>query len=127
MTDVLYDRVQARVAQLDRLIKAHAGGLVLEGVARDGTVRVRFTGMCAGCENRPVTTIGSVRPALMAIEGVARVEIVGTRISEEAEQRIAMDLRDYTPRQNILRALDAIETADRLASHVTAAAERVDA
>lgn len=127
MTGDLYGKVRERVAQLDRLIKAHAGGLVLEGVARDGTVRVRFTGMCAGCENRPVTVIGAVRPALLAIEGVARVEIVGARISEEAEQRIAMDLKDYTPRLNILRALDAIETSDRLASPLTPAAERVDA
>lgn len=123
----LYGKVQARVAQLDRLIKAHAGGLMLEGVARDGTVRVRFTGMCAGCENRPVTTIGSVRPALMAIEGVVRVEIVGARISEEAEQRIAMDLKDYTPRLNILRALDALDMSDMLASPLTPAAERIDA
>ena len=83
--------------------------------------------MCAGCENRPVTTIGSVRPGLMAIEGVSRVEIVGTRISEEAEQRIAADLKDYTPTQNILRALDALDMSDKQASSLAPNAERVAA
>lgn len=113
MRRVSVDQVEHRVAQLDRLIKAHAGGLVLEHVSEQGVVRVRFTGMCAGCENRAVTMIGSVRPALMDVDGVQRVDVVGVRISEEAEERIAHDLLPYAPDANIKRALAALDVVQR--------------
>jgi Fe-S cluster biogenesis protein NfuA len=114
MSVISRSAVETRVSQLSQLIKAHAGGLVLEDITPQGVVRVRFTGMCAGCENRPVTAIGSIRPALMDIDGVQRVEIVGVRISEEAEERIAQDLRPYSPGDNIRRALAALGAAERL-------------
>lgn len=80
--------IEARVAELSARIAAHAGGLELDHVAADGTVTVRFTGMCTGCPYRPLTMAGTVRPALLAIDGVTRVEAVGSRISEEAERRL---------------------------------------
>ncbi len=54
-----------------------------------GVVRLRYTGMCAGCHLRPLTTASTIRPALLALEGVIRVEIEGSRVSAEAEDRLA--------------------------------------
>ena len=81
--------VQERVDELSWLMGTHGGGLELESVAEDGTVRVRFTGMCNGCTFRPLTMAGTIRRALDSVPGVHRVEATGTRISEEAEQRLA--------------------------------------
>ena len=44
--------------------------------------------MCAGCQYRPVTFAATVRPALLALEGVTAVEVAGSRISAEAEARV---------------------------------------
>ena len=56
---------------------------------RDGVVRLRYTGMCTGCPLRPVTTASTVRPALLDVEGIEAVEVEGSRISAEAEARLA--------------------------------------
>jgi Fe-S cluster biogenesis protein NfuA len=74
---------------LSRLTAAHAGGVALEGVSRDGVVRVRWTGACTGCPFRPMTMAGTLKPVLLAVDGVRGVEAQGSRISEEAEARIA--------------------------------------
>jgi Fe-S cluster biogenesis protein NfuA len=84
--------VENRVEELARLMNTHGGGLELESLTEDGTVRVRFTGMCTGCTFRPVTMVGTVRRALVAVPGVRRVEAAGSRISEEAEERLATAL-----------------------------------
>jgi Fe-S cluster biogenesis protein NfuA len=84
--------VEERVQELSALMRTHAGGLELESVSDDGAVRVRFTGMCCGCAFRPLTMAGTIRPALAAVAGVTRVEAAGTRISAEAEERIATAL-----------------------------------
>lgn len=81
--------VAARVAELSHRITAHAGGLELAGVTANGAVTVRFTGLCTGCTYRPLTMAGTVRPALLQIEGVTSVEATGSRISTEAEARLA--------------------------------------
>ena len=81
----------AVLACLDRLrpvLDAHAGGIELVEVD-GGTVRLRFTGMCSGCHLRPVTTASTIRPALLAVAGVTAVEIEGSRVSAEAEARLA--------------------------------------
>jgi len=70
------------------VLGAHAGGIELVGLS-GGVARVRYTGMCTGCPLRPVTTASTVRPALVGVEGVEEVEIEGSRISAEAEARIA--------------------------------------
>lgn len=73
------------------MLGAHAGGIELLGV-EGTTVRLRFTGMCTGCHLRPVTTASTIRPALLELPGVEAVEIEGSRISAEAEARLAAAL-----------------------------------
>jgi Fe-S cluster biogenesis protein NfuA len=82
------DAVALRVEELGVVLSAHAGGIELVGVAR-GVARLRYTGMCTGCPLRPLTTVSTVRPALLEVEGVDAVEIEGSRISAEAEARLA--------------------------------------
>jgi Fe-S cluster biogenesis protein NfuA len=73
------------------VLGAHAGGIELVEV-EGSTVRLRFTGMCTGCHLRPLTTASTIRPALLELEGVEAVEIEGSRISAEAEARLAAAL-----------------------------------
>ncbi len=76
--------------EADKLLwGSEAGGLELDAVAPDGTVRVRFTGLCTGCPYRPLTMAGTVRPALLQARGGTAVEATGSRISAEAEARLA--------------------------------------
>jgi len=83
--------IEARLEALRPVLDAHAGGVELVEV-RDGVVRLRFTGMCTGCHLRPLTTASTIRPALLALDGVNDVEIEGSRISAEAEARLAAAL-----------------------------------
>jgi len=78
----------ARLAELGMQLGAHAGGIELAEL-RGGVARLRYTGMCTGCPLRPVTTASTVRPALLAVEGIDELEVEGSRISAEAEARIA--------------------------------------
>ena len=80
--------VERRVAELGAVLGAHAGGVELVGLA-GGVARIRYTGMCTGCHLRPVTTASTVRPALLELDGVEAVEVEGSRISAEAEARLA--------------------------------------
>jgi Fe-S cluster biogenesis protein NfuA len=80
--------VLERLEELRPALDAHAGGVELVEVDR-GVVRLRFTGMCTGCPLRPLTTASTIRPALLSLEGVEAVEIEGSRISAEAEARLA--------------------------------------
>lgn len=77
------------VSDLDNALRAHAGGLEMLEVTPAGAVTVKFTGMCAGCPMRPLTTAATVRPALLAVNGVTRVTVEGSRISEFAERRLS--------------------------------------
>ena len=58
-------------------------------------MRLRFTGMCTGCHLRPLTTASTIRPALLSLDGVTAVEIEGSRISAEAEARLAAAFAQY--------------------------------
>jgi Fe-S cluster biogenesis protein NfuA len=80
--------VLERLERLRPVLAAHAGGIELVEVD-GGTVRLRFTGMCTGCHLRPLTTASTIRPALLELAGVEAVEIEGSRISAEAEARLA--------------------------------------
>jgi Fe-S cluster biogenesis protein NfuA len=80
--------VLERLEELRPVLDAHAGGIELIEV-RGSTVRLRFTGMCTGCNLRPLTTVSTIRPALLELTGVDTVEIEGSRISAEAEARLA--------------------------------------
>ena len=61
-------------------------GALVDG---EGTARVRFTGACAGCWGRAACLEVSVRPALLGVPGVRRVEAVGVRLSRAAQERVA--------------------------------------
>ena len=80
--------VLARLEELGPILGAHAGGVELVE-AEGGVVRIRYTGMCTGCPLRPLTTVSTVRPALLELDGIESVEIEGSRISAEAEARLA--------------------------------------
>ena len=84
--------VEARLRAIEPALRAHAGGVELVDVSTDGVVSLRFTGMCTGCPFRPLTAAATVRPALLALDGVRAVSIPGARISEEAEARLARAL-----------------------------------
>ncbi|MFI6085795.1 NifU family protein [Streptomyces sp. NPDC051217] len=84
-----------RVHDVSTYINMHAGGLELSSVSDDGAVEVLFTGMCTGCPYRPVTMEATVRPALMEIPGVTSVSAVGSRISAQAERRVAEDFKGH--------------------------------
>ena len=86
--------IEARLEALRPVLDAHAGGVELVEV-RGGVVRLRFTGMCTGCHLRPLTTASTIRPALLALDGVNDVEIEGSRISAEAEARLAAAFAQY--------------------------------
>ncbi len=78
-----------RLEDLQRVLAAHAGGIELVELTPDGTARLRYTGMCTGCLYRPLTTAATVRPFVLGADDVNAVEIEGSRISEEAEARLA--------------------------------------
>ena len=77
-----------RLDELGVVLGAHAGGLELVELV-GGVARVRYTGMCTGCPLRPLTTASTVRPALLDVDGVEALEVEGSRISAEAEARLA--------------------------------------
>jgi Fe-S cluster biogenesis protein NfuA len=88
------ETLHARLAEIERYTSTHAGGVRLKDVSDDGHVRLEFTGMCTGCPFRAVTMAATIRPALLEIEGVTRVEAIGSRISEQAEERLGSLLAD---------------------------------
>jgi Fe-S cluster biogenesis protein NfuA len=100
------------IDSLSRLIRAHAGGIELvDANDQSGVVTIRYTGMCMGCELRPVTTEGSVRPALLAVAGVTDVRVNGMRVSEEAAERLSEALAPYPLRERATRLVNAFRKA----------------
>jgi Fe-S cluster biogenesis protein NfuA len=85
------------IEDLQDVLAAHAGGIELVELKADGTARLRYTGMCTGCMYRPLTTAATVRPFVLAADDVTAVEIEGSRISEEAEARLAEALVQEAP------------------------------
>lgn len=89
--------VDATVSELDRALRTHGGGVELEGHAADGALRLRMTGLCGGCLYKPMTVAGTIRPFVEDRLGVG-VEVVGARISAEAEERLTRALAgSYRP------------------------------
>ncbi|MGH2872120.1 MAG: NifU family protein [Solirubrobacteraceae bacterium] len=80
--------LERRVALVSRALAAHGGGIEIAGLDDRGTVRLRFTGLCAGCQLRPLTFAETVEPAIAALDGVTAVEADGARISEHALARL---------------------------------------
>ena len=111
VTAIDRDLLARRIESLSTLIRSHAGGLQLVDVTAEGAVVVRYTGMCAGCEYRPVTTAGTVEPALLAIPGVRRVEVRGGRVSEEAQSRIKESLKNSSSSERAVRLVSHLEAS----------------
>ena len=89
MSEVDRPALERRIGAVSRAMSAHAGAIELLEVSAGGVVRVRFTGMCAGCAFRPLTMRGTIAPALSEVPGVTGVIADGARISEEAAERLA--------------------------------------
>lgn len=113
MTAAAIDRqmLARRIDSINRLIRSHAGGIELDGVDDTGEVRVRYTGMCTGCDFRPVTTAGTVEPALRDVPGVSRVEVIGSRASADALQRIEVAVAQGQAAARAVRLVRRIEQA----------------
>jgi Fe-S cluster biogenesis protein NfuA len=107
--DDLEIRVARRLDDLRRLLRTHAGSIDLLELSADGVVRVRLTGLCTSCLLKPVTVTGTIRPALMSVDGVQAVEAEGAYLSEEAEARLREHLSEYGSR-SLLQALDVDES-----------------
>jgi Fe-S cluster biogenesis protein NfuA len=83
------DRLAARVEEVAHLIASHGGTLSITDVSSDGEVTVRFGGLCTACPLKPLTLAATIRPALLELEGVSRVEAVGVRLSRHAQSALA--------------------------------------
>jgi Fe-S cluster biogenesis protein NfuA len=99
------DALQARLADVNALMRAHAGGVELLNVGSDGVVSLRFVGNCTGCELKPLTLAGTVRPGLLAVAGVTEVVAEGVNVSEEAAQRVAAALGGDARRQHWMQSV----------------------
>jgi Fe-S cluster biogenesis protein NfuA len=74
---------------VNALLSTHAGAVEILDVSAGGVVSLRFTGKCTGCELKALTLAASVRPSLMAVDGVTEVVATGACVSEEATRRIS--------------------------------------
>jgi Fe-S cluster biogenesis protein NfuA len=83
--------VDAAVAELNLALRSHGGAVEHSGFSETGRLRLRMLGMCAGCRYRPMTTAATIRPFIRERLGVD-VDVLGARISEEAEERLAKAL-----------------------------------
>lgn len=87
-----FDRalVNDAIAWCNGRLRMHGGGIELVSIddsSEGAVVHVRFTGMCTACAWKTLTWFGTVKDAMEAVPGVARVEAPGTRVSEQAEAR----------------------------------------
>jgi Fe-S cluster biogenesis protein NfuA len=93
--------LDARLEQILAVMASHAGGVELVDTDARGAVRLRFTGMCAGCRLRPLTLRATIEPALLAVPGVTAVEADGGRISAEAAARLQRYFPHIRPIESI--------------------------
>lgn len=101
-----------RIESLNRIIRSHAGGLDLVEVTTAGEVVVRYTGMCAGCEYRPSTTVGTIEPALLDVPGVHHVTILGSRIDDDAMTALRSTLHGAGAPQRAVRLTRRMESLE---------------
>lgn len=81
-------RLDHAIGQVNVLLASHGGGIEAEDIDADGTVRLRFVGMCCGCPCKPLTMLATVTPLIERVPGVTAVTAAGARISEEAARRL---------------------------------------
>jgi Fe-S cluster biogenesis protein NfuA len=82
--------VEDAVAQLNLALRTHGGAVECTGVVGT-TLKLRMTGLCAGCLFKPVTVAATIAPYIRERLGL-EVELEGSRISEEAHQRLVRAL-----------------------------------
>jgi Fe-S cluster biogenesis protein NfuA len=88
--ELFHERLNERVAELNALMKTHAGAIEVVDVTSDGVLTVRFVAMCQGCPFRAVTLYGLIKPGLEELPGVSEVRALGVRVSEEAAERAVL-------------------------------------
>ena len=111
--DIEPGALASRIASINVLLRSHAGEIELVDVSNDGAVTVRYTGMCAGCDYRPLTMAGTVEPALRDIAGVTQVIATGSRVSEHALERIRESLEGSEAATRSVRIVHRIESEHR--------------
>lgn len=109
-TDIDPGALASRIASINVLLRSHAGEIELVDVSNDGVVTVRYTGMCAGCDYRPLTMAGTVEPALRDIAGVTQVIAIGSRVSEHALERIRESLEGSEAAKRSVQVVRRIES-----------------
>ncbi|GAA4038412.1 NifU family protein [Nonomuraea soli] len=78
---------------LSRVMRSHGGALTLLA-QDDGVVTVRMGGMCGACPAKPGCLEATIRPALLAVEGVRDVVAEGSRLDPAAHARLRRFLED---------------------------------
>lgn len=74
------------LTELNLALRTHGGSVELVGVDGD-TLRLRMIGLCSACLFKPVTTESTIRPFIAQRLGM-RVQILGARVSAEAQARM---------------------------------------
>jgi len=88
--------VRSAVTELNLALRTHGGAVECVGVD-DDTLRLRMTGLCAACLFKPITMEATIRPFIAERLGL-QVEMVGARISAEAQERLERAFADsYEP------------------------------
>ncbi len=90
-------RIDDAVEWANTRLRSHGGFVEVERVDAAGDVELRFGGMCCGCPYKALTLHGTIRPALLAVDGVRSVDAAGARISVEAAERLARYTDPHTP------------------------------
>jgi Fe-S cluster biogenesis protein NfuA len=89
--DDLHAALEATITWVNGRLMMHGGGVEVVAVEpsdEGAVVEVRFTGMCTACAWKTLTWFGTVKDAIEAVPGIARVEAAGTRVSEQAASRV---------------------------------------
>jgi Fe-S cluster biogenesis protein NfuA len=89
-------RIDARIDDINVLMRTHAGAIEVDDLSPAGVLTVRFVAMCQGCPFRAVTMYGTVKPLLEELAGVTEVRALGVRVSEEAAARATAAMAEGT-------------------------------
>lgn len=94
--DPAHAAVRGTVSHINRSFRSHAGRVELIAVV-DDQVTVRFGGACTGCVCRPQCLVATVEPALLRMDGIARVHAVGVRIDAGTRDQLSLFLSASYP------------------------------
>jgi Fe-S cluster biogenesis protein NfuA len=82
-------KLEVALALVRPLILGHGGDVRIASVDPSGVVEVEFLGACKACPNLPMTYVGPVRSALMAVPGVSAVRCERVHASGRTLERMA--------------------------------------